>query len=259
MFSRECHGTFTSYVVITWTILQTVSLIIFSFVLIWLCRVIRGNLLLKLVTRTWLNQHKRSLNMVSDRGSRIINMFLANVLFYAVVCRGFGFSSEELHKINKLIRKAGSIIAVTPDALAVLEQRMGSKFKIVRKSWIIQTTMVSVRGRSRLATGLSWREAVLRDSGSILIWLQWSFLMNSCPRMDLSVTVNPRRQSVLHPAPYRHRWEQRSLSQITTVLCSGASVVEQTPDQRQDSRVGRHIPQKTQDSLVQPTPQPCIA
>ena len=36
-----------------------------------------------------------------------------------------------------------------------------------------------------------------------------------------------------------------------TLLCFGASVVERTPDQRRDSRVTRHLPQKTQDSLVQ--------
>ena len=46
---------------------------------------------------------------------------------------------------------------------------------------------------------------------------------------------------------YRHRWKQ---TKVTTLLCSGASVVEWTPDWCQDSRVTCHPPQKTQDSLV---------
>ena len=37
---------------------------------------------------------------------------------------------------------------------------------------------------------------------------------------------------------HRHRWEQtKLLREVTTLLCSGASEVEPSPDQRQDSRV----------------------
>ena len=50
--------------------------------------------------------------------------------------------------------------------------------------------------------------------------------------------------------------KQRSLSaEVMTLLCSGAPVVEQSPDQCQDSRVTRHLSQKTQDSLVQTSPR----
>ena len=41
--------------------------------------------------------------------------------------------------------------------------------------------------------------------------------------------------------------KQRSLSEMTTLLCSGASVLEPTPNQCQDS----HLLQKTRDSFVQ--------
>ena len=42
-----------------------------------------------------------------------------------------------------------------------------------------------------------------------------------------------------------------------TLLCSGASLVEWTPDQSQDCRVTLCLQQKTQDSFVQTSPRPC--
>ena len=54
---------------------------------------------------------------------------------------------------------------------------------------------------------------------------------------------------------YRHLWEQIKVAQQSqNALCFGTSVVEQTPDQCQDSRVTLHLLQKTQDSFVQPSP-----
>ena len=44
--------------------------------------------------------------------------------------------------------------------------------------------------------------------------------------------------------------KQDLLSKVMTLLCSCASAVEQTPDQYHNSRVSRHLPQKTQDSLL---------
>ena len=52
---------------------------------------------------------------------------------------------------------------------------------------------------------------------------------------------------------------QRSLSWVAALPCSGASAVERPPDQCQDSRTTRHLPQKTQDSFVQTSPRPEIA
>ena len=61
----------------------------------------------------------------------------------------------------------------------------------------------------------------------------------------------------------RHQPSQRAnkgrLSEVKTPLCSAASVVEWTTAQCHDSRVTRHLPQKTRDSLVQTSPPPCIA
>ena len=55
---------------------------------------------------------------------------LASVMFYAVVCWGNGLKIEDKNKINKLIRKAGSIIGVMPDSLEmILDQRMGQKLR----------------------------------------------------------------------------------------------------------------------------------
>ena len=48
-------------------------------------------------------------------------------------------------------------------------------------------------------------------------------------------------------------------SQLFVSFCSSASVMEWTPDYFQDSRVTRHLMQKTHDSLIQTPPWPCIA
>ena len=45
------------------------------------------------------------------------------------------------------------------------------------------------------------------------------------------------------------------LSEVTTRLCFGTSVVDQTPDQCQDSGITLHLPQKTQKT----SPRPRIA
>ena len=50
--------------------------------------------------------------------------------------------------------------------------------------------------------------------------------------------------------------EQSPLSEVATLLCFGTSVVEQTPDQCQDSRITYHLLKKTQDSFVQTSPRP---
>ena len=54
-------------------------------------------------------------------------------------------------------------------------------------------------------------------------------------------TTRPREHcTLLHQRVgwYRQRWEQTELLRgVTTLLCSGASEVEPSPDQRQDSRV----------------------
>ena len=68
----------------------------------------------------------------------------------------------------------------------------------------------------------------------------------NCTRLPLNTgqTTRPSESTLLHYISWpagAHHWEQIAL------LCSGASVVERTPDQCQDSRVTHHLPQKTQD------------
>ena len=72
-----------------------------------------------------------------DLSTKLLNVFyqgiLASVLFYAVLCWGGGsISVEDKNRINKLIKRAGSVIGLTPDALEVtVEKRMRSKVKMV--------------------------------------------------------------------------------------------------------------------------------
>lgn len=71
-----------------------------------------------------------------DISTRLLDVFyqdiLANVLFYAVLCWGGSISMDDSNRINKLIKKAGSVIGVTPDSLEVIvERRTRSKLKTI--------------------------------------------------------------------------------------------------------------------------------
>ena len=57
---------------------------------------------------------------------------LASVLFHAVLCWGGSITVEDKTRINKLIKKAGSVISMTPDSLeGTLEKRIGAKLQMV--------------------------------------------------------------------------------------------------------------------------------
>ncbi len=57
---------------------------------------------------------------------------LASVFFYAVLCWGGSITVHDKNKINKLIKKAGSVIGLPPDSLEVtVGKRMGTKLKTV--------------------------------------------------------------------------------------------------------------------------------
>lgn len=47
-------------------------------------------------------------------------------------------------------------------------------------------------------------------------------------------------------------WTQRSLSEVSSLLFSGATVVEWTPDRCQDSRVTHQLPQRLRTHLLRP-------
>ena len=66
----------------------------------------------------------------------LLNVFyhgiVASVLFYAVVCWGGSLTVEDRNRVNKLIKKAGSIIGMSPDSLEVItEQRTRRKLRTV--------------------------------------------------------------------------------------------------------------------------------
>ena len=68
--------------------------------------------------------------------TKLLNVFyqgiLASVLFYAVLGWGGSISVEDKNRINKLIKRAGSVIGLNPDVLEVtVEKRISSKLKIV--------------------------------------------------------------------------------------------------------------------------------
>lgn len=74
-----------------------------------------------------------------DISRRLLNVFyqgiLASVLFYAVLCWGGSITVEDKNRINKLIKKAGSVIGCTPDSLEVTcGKRIRAKLKTVLTS-----------------------------------------------------------------------------------------------------------------------------
>ena len=75
----------------------------------------------------------------------------------------------------------------------------------------------------------------------------------TCPRESTSLFCisGPAGSAIAESKP-------RSLSRVTTLLCSGASVEERAPDQRQNSRVALCLQQETPDSFVQTSPPPSV-
>ncbi len=71
-----------------------------------------------------------------DISRSLLNVFyngiLASVLFYAVVCWGGSLTWEDRNRINKLIKKAGSVIGMSPASLEVItEQRTRRKLRAI--------------------------------------------------------------------------------------------------------------------------------
>lgn len=69
---------------------------------------------------------------------------LASVLFYAVLSQGWGgsISAEDKNRINKMIKKAGSVIGLIPATLeATVEMRARSKLKLILGYKTIHCTM----------------------------------------------------------------------------------------------------------------------
>lgn len=70
---------------------------------------------------------------------RLLNVFylgaVASVLFYAVLSWGGSISAEDRNRINKLIKKAGSVIVLSLDSVdTILDKRMRTKVRTVLSS-----------------------------------------------------------------------------------------------------------------------------
>ena len=87
--------------------------------------------------------HKKALSSRPDASRQLLHVFyqsiVASVIFFSVVCWGCCLDSSETKggktnsdKINKIIRKAGSVIGMSPDSLeTVTELRIGRKLKCI--------------------------------------------------------------------------------------------------------------------------------
>ena len=90
------------------------------------------------LSRLYFLRKLRSFNVCSKMLEIFYQSVLASVLFFAVVCWG---SSSDTKRLNKLIRKAGSVIGWKQDILeAVMERRT---LKNCYPSWIILSTLSS--------------------------------------------------------------------------------------------------------------------
>ena len=70
----------------------------------------------------------RSFNMCSKMLEIFYQSVVASALFFAVVCWGSSIRASDTNRLNKLIKKAGSVIGVKPDTFeAVVERRTLNK------------------------------------------------------------------------------------------------------------------------------------
>lgn len=57
---------------------------------------------------------------------------VASVLFYVVLCWGGSMTAEDRNRINKLIKKAGSVVGLSLDSVdIILNKRMTTKLRTV--------------------------------------------------------------------------------------------------------------------------------
>ncbi|KAL3047767.1 hypothetical protein OYC64_021860 [Pagothenia borchgrevinki] len=51
------------------------------------------------------------------------DLVVSSVIFFAVVCWGSGVKTADANRLNKLIRRAGSVLGVDQESLAVVSER----------------------------------------------------------------------------------------------------------------------------------------
>ena len=67
--------------------------------------------------RLYFLRKLRSFNMCSKMLEIFYQSVVASVLFFAVVCWGSSIGASDTNRLNKLIRKAGSVIGCKQDTL----------------------------------------------------------------------------------------------------------------------------------------------
>ena len=76
------------------------------------------------MSRLYFLRKLRSLNVCSKMLKIFYQSVVASVFFFAVVCWGSSIGASDTNRLNKLIRKAGSVIGCKQDTLeAVMERR----------------------------------------------------------------------------------------------------------------------------------------
>nr|XP_043902249.1 uncharacterized protein LOC122782107 [Solea senegalensis] len=119
------------------------------------------------MSRLFFLRRLRSFDVCSEMLELFYQSVVASALFFAVVCWGSSIGASETNKLNKLIKKAGSIIGCKQDTVeTVVERRMLNKFF---PSWITPIILSTTSSRPRRAHSPrdSDSSAVTRtDSGS---------------------------------------------------------------------------------------------
>ena len=81
-------------------------------------------------SRLYLLRRLKSFNVCSKLLVMFYQSIVASVLFYAVVCWGGGIKAGEQNKLNKLIKKASSVVGLRMESVqSVAERRIRDKLK----------------------------------------------------------------------------------------------------------------------------------
>ena len=80
------------------------------------------------MSRLYFLRKLRSFNVCSKMLEIFYQSVVASALFFAVVCWGNSIRASDTNRLNKLIKKAGSVIGLKPDTFeAVVERRTLNK------------------------------------------------------------------------------------------------------------------------------------
>ena len=120
------------------------------------------------MSRLYILRKLKSFSVYSKMLEILYQSVVASVLFFAVVCLGSSIGASDTNRLNKLMKKAGSVIGCKQDTLeAVMERRTLKKLLLIMDNSLHPLQLTLFRQRSTFSSPL--RSATACHFGALSI------------------------------------------------------------------------------------------